>query len=76
MPHHIQDGDNLVCSQSGHVTPDDQSGSLSTRNDTGRFESIDSDKEGTSSNVHLSRHASKKIQNVDQQMILLLSQVS
>ena len=45
MPHHIQDGDNAVCSQPGHVTPDNQSGSLSTRSDTSRFESVDSDKE-------------------------------
>jgi len=71
MPHHIQDGDNVVCSQPGHVTPDNQSGSLSTRSDTSRFGSVDSDKEGISSDVHLLRHASKKIQNWDEQMILL-----
>jgi len=76
MPHHIQDGYNVVCSQPSHVTPDNQSGSLSTRRDTSRFESVDSDKEGTSSDLHLLRHASKKIQNWDKQMILLLSQVS
>jgi len=75
MPHHIQEDDNAVCSQPGHVTPDNQSGSLSTRIDTSCFESVDSDKEGTSSDVHLLRHASKKIQNSDEQMILLLSQV-
>ena len=63
MPHHIRDGDNVVCSQPGHVTPDNQSRSLSPRSDTSRFESVDSDKAGTSSDVHLLRHASKKIQN-------------
>jgi len=45
MPHHIQDSDNAVCSQPGHVTLDNQSGSLSTRSDASRFESVDSDKE-------------------------------
>jgi len=69
-------GDNVVYSQPGHVTPDNHCGSLSTRSDTSRFESVDSDKEETSSDVHLLRHASKKIQNWDEQMILLLSQVS
>jgi len=74
MPHHIKDGDN-VGSQPGHVTPDSQSGSLCMGSDTSRFESVDSDKEGTSSDMHLMRHASKKIQNLGEQMILLLSQV-
>ena len=76
MPHHIQDGDNIVCSQPGHVTPDNQSGSSYTRSDLSRFESIDSDKEGSSSDMHLLRQASKKIPNVDEQIILLLRQVS
>jgi len=76
VPHHIQDGDNVVCSQPGHVTPDGQIRSLSARSDTSRFESVDSDKEGTSSDVHLLRHASKNTQNLDEQMIVLLSQVS
>jgi len=40
-----------------------------------RFETVDSDK-GTSSDVHLMGHASKIVQNMDEQMILLLSQVS
>jgi len=30
-----------------------------------RFQGVDSDKEGTSSDVHLMMHASKKIQNLD-----------
>jgi len=36
---------------------------------------FNSDKEATSPDVHLMRHASKKIQNLDEQM-LLLSQMS
>jgi len=48
MPHHIEDGDN-VDSQPGHVTPDSQSASLCMERDTSRFESVDSGKEGTSS---------------------------
>jgi len=55
-----------------HVTPDSQSGSLCAGSDTSHFERVDSDKQETSSDVHLVRHASKKIQNLDEQMILLL----
>jgi len=58
------------------VAPDSQSRSLCTGSDTSRFEIVVSDKEGTSSDVHLVRHASMNTQNVDEQMILLLSQVS
>jgi len=48
MPHHIEDGDN-VGSQPGHVAPDTQSGgSLCAGSDTSRYESVDSDKKGTS----------------------------
>ena len=75
MPHHIEDGDN-VGSQPGHVTPDSQSGSLCTGTDASSFQSADSDKEGASSDNASVRHASKKIQNLDEQMILLLTQVS
>jgi len=46
MPSHIEDGDD-VGSQPGHVTSDNQSGSAGS--DISRFESVDSDKEGTSS---------------------------
>jgi len=45
-----------------------------TGSDTSRFESVDSDKEGTSSDVRMLSHASKNTQNLDEQMILLLSQ--
>jgi len=38
-----------------------------------RFVSVGSDKEGSRRMVHLTRHASKKIQNLDERMILLLS---
>jgi len=48
MPYHIEDCDNL-CSQPGHVTSDSQSRRLCTGNDTSRFENVDSDNEGTSS---------------------------
>jgi len=48
MPHHIEDGDN-VGNQPGHVAPDSQSGSLCAGSDVSRYESVDSDKEGTSS---------------------------
>jgi len=75
MPHHIEDGDN-ASSQTCHFASSSQSRSLCTGSDTSCFESVDSDKEGTSSDVHLMRHASKKIQNLDERMILLLSQVS
>ena len=75
MPHHIKDGDN-VGSQPGHVTPDSQSGSLCMGSDTSRFESVDSDKKEPRRRVHLLRHASKKIQNLGEQMIQRLSQVS
>jgi len=75
MPHHIEDGVSAD-SQPGHVTPESQSRRLCTGSDTNRFESVDSDNEGTSSDVHLMRHASKNTQNVDEQIILLLSQVS
>jgi len=47
--HHIEDGDNVGSSQSSHVAPDSQSGSLCTGSDTSRSESVISDKEGTSS---------------------------
>ena len=53
MPHHIEDGDN-VGSQPGHVTPYSQSGSLCTGGDISRFESVDSNKQGISSDVTLS----------------------
>jgi len=43
--------------------------------DANRFETVDSDKKGTSSDVHLVRHAANNTQNVDEQIILLLSQV-
>jgi len=49
MPHHIEDGDKAIGSQTGHVTPENQSGGLCTGGDISRFESADSDKEGTSS---------------------------
>jgi len=75
MPHHIEDDDS-VDSQPGRVTPDSQSRSLCTGSDASRFESVVSDKEGTSSDVHLMRHVSKNTHNLDEQMILLLSQVS
>jgi len=45
-----------------------------TGSGTGRFERVDSDKEGTSSDVLLMRHASKNTQNVNEKM--QLSQVS
>jgi len=48
MPHHIEDGDN-VGSQPGHVASKSQSGSLCAGSDTSRYESVDSDKEVTSS---------------------------
>ena len=76
MPHHIEDGNNVGSTQPGHVTPDSQNVSLCTRSDTSRFENVDSNKDGTLSDVHLIRHASKKFQNWYEQMILLLSQVS
>jgi len=44
--------------------------------DTSRFESVDSDKKEPRRRVHLLRHASKKIQNLGEQMIQRLSQVS
>jgi len=75
MPHHIEDGDN-VGSQTCQVAPDSQSRSLRAGSDTSRFESVDSDKEETLSDVHLVRPASMNTQNVDEQMILLLSRVS
>jgi len=75
MPHHLEDG-YKVGTQPDHVTPGSQSGSLITGSDTSRSKVVIlTMKEGTSSNVHLMRHASKKIQNLDYQMILLLSQV-
>jgi len=74
MPHHIQDGDN-VGSQLSHVTPDSQSGSLCTGSDTSR-KCWFWPKKGTSSDVYLMRHATTNTQNVDEQIILLLSQVS
>jgi len=51
MPHHTDDGHNVVGSQPGHATPDNQSGRLCTGSDISRFESVDfdSDKGGTSS---------------------------
>jgi len=52
MRHHIED-DDTVDSQPGYVTPDSQSRSLCTGSDTSHFESVDSDIEGTSSDVHL-----------------------
>jgi len=76
MTHHIEDGDNIIGRQPSHVKPDSQSGSLCTASDTSRFESVDSDKEGTSSDVHLMRHACKIIQKMDEQITLLFSQVS
>ena len=48
MPHYDEDGENIG-SQPGYVAPDSQSGSLCTGSDVSRFESVDSDKEGTSS---------------------------
>jgi len=72
--HHIEDDDS-VDSHPGHVTADSQSRSLCTASDTSRFESVDSDKEGTSSDMHLMRHASMSTQILDEQM-MLLSQVS
>jgi len=44
--------------------------------DTSRFETVDSDEKETSSDVHLVRHATKNTQDVDEQIILLLGQVS
>jgi len=38
-----------IGSKPGHVTPESQSGRLCTGSDISRFESVDSDKEGTSS---------------------------
>jgi len=46
-----------------------------TVSDTSRLERVDSDKEGTSSDVHLMRHASKNTQNLVEEM-MPLSQVS
>jgi len=74
MRHHIED-DDTVDSQPGYVTPDSQSRSLCTGSDTSHFESVDSDLEGTSSDVHLMRHASKNTQNLDEKMMLLSSGV-
>jgi len=70
MPHHIEGGDNVVASlvmlhQKVKVE-------VYVRSDRSRFEGVDSDKQRTSSGVHLMRHASKKIQNMDEQMSLLL----
>ena len=65
MPHPIEDGDN-VGNQTCDVEPDSQSRSLCTGSDISRFGSVDSDKEGTSSHVHLVRHASMNTQNVDE----------
>ena len=75
MRHHIEDDDS-VDSQPGRVTSDSQSRSLCTGSDASRLESVVSDKEGTSSDVRLMRHVSKNTHNLDEQMILLLSQVS
>jgi len=75
MPHHIEDGDN-VGSQSGHVTPDSQSGRLCTGSDTSRLESVFSDKEGTSLDGASDDICEQENSNFDEQMILLLSQVS
>jgi len=33
MPHHFEDGDNIVGRQPSHVKPDSQSGSLCTESD-------------------------------------------
>jgi len=51
MPRHTED-DNNVGSQPGHVTPENQSGSLCTGSDISRSESVDM--------VHPMRHASKQ----------------
>jgi len=48
LPHHVE-GSNNVGSLPGHVTPDNQNGSLCTGSYISRFESVDSDKEGISS---------------------------
>ena len=48
MTHNIEDGDNVVDNQPGHITLYSQSGSWCTRGDKSRIESVDSDK-GTSS---------------------------
>jgi len=64
MAFHVEDGDN-VGSQPGHVTIDNQSGGVSAVSDTSRLESVDSDKKEPRQMVHLLRHASKKIQNLD-----------
>jgi len=42
-----------------------RSGSSCTGSNTSRFERVDSDKQGTLSDVHLMRHASRKIYNMD-----------
>jgi len=72
MPHHTEEGDNVLASLAMLHQTLSQSGSLCTGSDASRFERVDSDKQGNSSGVHLMRHASKKIQNIEEQMVLLL----
>ena len=70
IPRHVEDGDNAG-SQPDHVTADSQSGSLCTGNDISRFESVESDKEGTlSASACVMRHASKNVENLDEPTIL------
>jgi len=73
MPHHTEDGDNV---RSYHVTPESQVEVYVRGSDTSRFESVDSDKQGTSSDVHLMTHAGREIQNLDEKIFLLPSQKS
>jgi len=73
MPQHIEDSDNIA-SQPGHVAPDSQSESLCTGSTI-----LILTKRDPRGMVHLMRHmrhTSKKIQNLHEQMILLISQVS
>jgi len=72
--HHSECGEN-VGSHPGYVATDSQSGSLCTGSDKVVAKALILAKQESRQVVHLIRHASKKIQNVDKQMILLLSQV-
>jgi len=66
MPNHNENGDN-VGSQSGHVTPVKQSGSLCTGSDIRVvWKVLILTKKEPRRIMHLMRHARKKIQNLDE----------
>jgi len=74
-PHHIEDGEN-VDSQPGHVMPDNQSGRSCTGSDISLFESVDSDKEGASSDGAFDYACKQENSKFARTNILLLSEVS